>query len=317
MAQRWHRGRFAPSPTGRLHLGNARSALLGWLWARAEGGQFLLRVEDLDKGRCRPEYVSGLFADLEYLGLTWDEEPIFQSLRGGAYEEALERLAAQGRIYPCFCSRAEIARAASAPHGASDEGPRYPGTCAHLPPGEAASRERSRRPALRFRAEPGVESFVDLVHGQSSQDVEAAVGDFVVRRNDGVASYQLAVVVDDAQSGITQVLRGDDLLASTPRQLQLYRALGYAPPRFAHVPLLVGADGKRLAKREGAFAVAELRRLGVPAEKVIGLLASWSGLGDGGPVRAAELVAGFSLAQVPRSPAVVGEEAVRSALGLG
>lgn len=310
------RGRFAPSPTGRLHLGNARSALLGWLQARAAGGRFLLRIEDLDRARCRPEYLDDLFRDLEYLGLDWDEEPLYQSRRTEAYEEALRALAAQGRIYPCFCSRAEIARAASAPHGLSEEGPRYPGTCRRLTPEQLSERARTRAPALRFRPLPGVTELVDRVQGPYAQDVEAVVGDFVVRRNDGVASYQLAVVVDDAFSGITHVLRGEDLLSSTPRQLQLFRALGKEAPEYAHVPLLMGEDGKRLAKREGAFAVAELRAAKVPAERVIGLLALWSGLGPGEPLRTSELVEPFSLSRVPREPVPARESDIRQRLGL-
>ncbi|HLL54898.1 MAG TPA: tRNA glutamyl-Q(34) synthetase GluQRS [Myxococcaceae bacterium] len=310
------RGRFAPSPTGRIHLGNARSALLGWLQARAVGGQFLLRIEDLDRARCKPELVDDLFRDLEYLGLTWDETPLYQSQRDEAYAEALSVLQRQGRVYPCFCSRAEIARAASAPHGLSEEGPRYPGTCAHLTSAQVEARAKERQAALRFRPHRGVTSFVDGLHGSYAQDVDAVVGDFVVRRNDGVASYQLAVVVDDAHSRITHVLRGDDLLSSTPRQLQLFSALGHGTPQYAHVPLLMGTDGKRLAKRAGAFAVAELRQLGVPAEKVVGLLASWSGLGDGGPVKAADLAPGFTLLRVPREPVVAREEDIRARLGL-
>lgn len=310
------RGRFAPSPTGRLHLGNARSALLGWLQARAAGGQFLLRVEDLDRARCRPQYVDDLMSDLEWLGLTWDEPLLFQSERDDVYREALTRLEQRRLVYPCFCTRAEIARAASAPHGLSEEGPRYPGTCARLTAAEISERSRTRTPAYRFRAQPGEVRFVDGLQGPYSQDVEAVVGDFVVRRNDGVASYQLAVVVDDAASGVTGVLRGDDLLSSTARQLQLVGALGLPRPSHAHVPLLLGEDGKRLAKREGALAVTDLRAMGVPAEKVIGLLASWSGLGAGGPASAAELVAGFSLEKVPRAPLIVREPTIRAALGL-
>jgi glutamyl-tRNA synthetase len=294
------RGRFAPSPTGRLHLGNARSALLGWLQARAAGGEFLLRVEDLDRARCRPEHVEALYRDLAWLGLDWDGPVLFQSARTEAYEAALARLRADGRVYPCSCTRQEVARAASAPHGPLDEGPVYPGTC--RPPTGAA---RPGVPtALRFSPRPGLSTFVDGVHGPSGHDVCEAVGDFVVRRNDGVASYQLAVVVDDAHQGITHVLRGDDLLTSTPRQLQLYEALGLQAPAFAHVPLLLGEDGKRLAKRDGASTLSGLREAGIPAERVVGWLARWSGLTDGRPCRAGELVRGFSLERLRRTPSV-------------
>jgi len=310
------RGRFAPSPTGRIHLGNARSALLGWLQARAAGGRFLLRIEDLDRARCKPSFLEDLYQDLTWLGLDWDEPPLVQSQREDIYREALERLERLGLVYPCFCTRAEIARAASAPHGPGDEGPRYPGTCAALAPEVREERARARSPALRFQALPGEWCFEDGLHGPVCQDVATAVGDFVVRRNDGVASYQLAVVVDDAASGITDVLRGDDLLSSTPRQLQLYEALGVTPPRFWHVPLVLGEDGKRLAKREGAFAVAELRERGIAVERVLGLLAAWSGLGDGSPVTGDELIRRFRPGLLPRTPVVAREELLKEALGL-
>ncbi len=294
------RGRFAPSPTGLLHLGNVRSALLGWLQCRAAGGEFLLRIEDLDPDRAKPVLTDAIFRDLEFLGLDWDGEVLVQSRRAQLYDAALEQLKAKGRVYPCTCSRAEIQRAASAPHG--DEGPIYPGTCR-----AGAAKKEGRTPALRFRVAKGEWSVDDLVRGRFTQDVLAQVGDFVVRRADGVASYQLAVVVDDAASGVTHVLRGDDLLSSTPRQLQLYEALGLEAPAFAHVPLLLQPDGKRLAKREGSSTVAGLREAGVPAEAIVGALAKWSGLGDGRPVRARELVAGFDLGRVRREPTVVTE----------
>jgi glutamyl-tRNA synthetase len=309
------RGRFAPSPTGRLHLGNARSALLGWLQARAAGGAFLLRIEDLDRARCRQAHVDTLLRDLEWLGLTWDETPWVQSERAGIYEAALEQLSARGQLYPCFCTRGEIARAVSAPH-VGEDGPRYPETCRALSPQTARTREAAgRTPALRFVPRPGITRFDDLLAGPQAQDVDAEVGHFVVRRNDGVASYQLAVVVDDAASGITDVLRGEDLLGSTARQLQLHAALGLRAPRFAHVPLVLGPDGKRLAKREGAFALAELREGGVPAERVLGLLAHWSGLGEGAPVRAVELIERFSLERIPRQPARTSEPEILAGLG--
>ncbi len=296
------RGRFAPSPTGRLHLGNAKSALLGWLSARAQGGAFLLRIEDLDPDRSKREFVELIYRDLEYLGLDWNGPVVFQSQRQEAYQAALEKLLASGRAYPCACSRADIARLASAPH-AGEEGPSYPGTCRG-----GAQLKAGRPPSYRFRVAPGVVTFEDAVVGTYSQDVDAAVGDFVLQRHDGVASYQLAVVVDDAYSGITEVLRAEDLLASTPRQIQLNEALGFSIPRYAHVPLLLGKDGGRLAKREGAVTVSAFREAGVPAERIVGLLAQWSGLGDGAPCPARELVAGFSIARVMREPARVEED---------
>ncbi len=294
------RGRFAPSPTGLLHLGNVRSALLGWLQARAAGGEFWLRIEDLDPERSKPHFTDEIYRDLEYLGLTWDGPVWRQSERSAVYEAALEQLRAANQVYRCVCSRAEIARAASAPH-AGEEGPVYPGTCAHRDVSELGNKPFS----VRFRAQPGEASFTDALHGPYSQDVAHAVGDFVVRRVDGVASYQLAVVVDDAAAGITEVLRADDLLSSTPRQLQLFRALGQVAPRYAHVPLLMQPDGRRLAKREGATTVAGLRERGVTAQAIIGLLAKWSGLGDGSPRSAAELICEFSLEKVNRTPTVV------------
>jgi glutamyl-tRNA synthetase len=277
-----------------------RSALLGWLWARSLGGEFLLRIEDLDPERSKPEFTDAIFEDLTWLGLDWDGPVWKQSERGAIYDDALRRLADEGRAYQCWCSRAEVARAASAPH-VGEEGPVYPGTCR-----EHATPKPGRTPSWRFRVEPGAVSFVDAIHGEVTQDVAREVGDFLIRRIDGVASYQLAVVVDDALSGVTHVLRGDDLLSSTPRQMLLQRALGFSTPTYAHVPLLMQSDGRRLAKRDGASTVAGLRALGWSPERVVGQLAAWSGLGEGAPVSARELVDGFSLARVQREPTVVG-----------
>lgn len=307
-------GRFAPSPTGHLHLGNARTALLAWLQARAAAGRFLLRIEDLDRARCRPEHVETLLRDLEFLGLDWDEPPIFQSKRDDAYRAALEQLGKQGVLYECFCSRAEIQRAASAPHGAGDDGPRYSSTCRSRSQSERERLSKERPAALRFEPRAGEICFDDEVAGRHCQDVRSVVGDFVVRRNDGVASYQLAVVMDDVFSGVTHVLRGDDLLSSTPRQLLIYEALGTRPPSYAHVPLVVDPEGKRLAKRERALAVTELRTRGVDAKKIVGLLAGWSGL-PSPPTTARELVSAFSLARLPREPVRTTEAEVRAALG--
>lgn len=294
-------GRFAPSPTGLLHLGNARTALLGWLHARSAGGRFLLRIEDLDPERCKPEHERTMVEDLAWLGLDFDGEVWRQSERTAVYEAALEKLSALNRVYPCWCSRAEVAAAASAPH-AGEDGPVYPGTCARLPPGSGAPLgKENRTPAWRFRVEPGVERFVDEVHGPREQDVAAAVGDFVVRRADGVAAYQLAVVVDDALSGVDHVLRADDLIGSTFRQLQLYRALGHPPPAYAHVPLMMDDSGKRMAKRSGALTVRAFRESGKAAEEVVGFLAKGVGLGDGRPTPARALIEGFSLSKLSQS----------------
>jgi glutamyl-tRNA synthetase len=301
------RGRYAPSPTGPLHLGNARTALLAWLAARAVGSSFVLRVEDLDGPRVRPGLEERILEELRWLGLDWDEGPDVggsrgpyrQSERRDRYDAALAYLRASGLVYPCFCSRAEIAAASQAPHGAGDEGPRYPGTCRGLGAREIAARSAHRRPSWRFRVPEGAVGFRDGIHGQCSFDVAREVGDFVVARADGVPAYQLAVVVDDAAMGIEEVVRGDDLLPSTARQILLYRALGLAAPHFTHVPLVTGEDGARLAKRHGAVSLGELRQRGTDPRAVAGLLASLSGLRSDGPVHPRELVRGFEMTAVP------------------
>ncbi|HEY7782745.1 MAG TPA: tRNA glutamyl-Q(34) synthetase GluQRS [Ktedonobacterales bacterium] len=282
------RGRYAPSPTGTLHLGNLRTALLAWLYARAAGGAFVLRLEDLDLPRMRPGAAARMLEDLRWLGLDWDEGPdiggplgpYVQSQRAALYDATLGRLWANGLLYPCYCTRAELARLASAPQGPGDEGPPYPGTCRRLSPRERAAREAAgRRPALRFRAPRTPITFVDGVAGPVTERVVNAVGDFVVRRSDGVIAYQLAVVVDDALMGITQVVRGADLLGSTARQLALYDALGYPrPTEYAHVPLALDAGGERLAKREAAAGLDALRARSLSASKVTGALAASCGL---------------------------------------
>jgi glutamyl-tRNA synthetase len=272
-----------------------------------------MRVEDLDGPRVRPGLEARILDELRWLGIDWDEGPDVggahgpyrQSERAGRYAAALDRLRAEGLAYPCFCSRAEIAQASQAPHP-SEEGPRYPGTCRGLSPEERAARAARRPPAWRCRVPDGPVPFRDRFHGECTFDVSATVGDFVVARADGVPAYQLAVVVDDAAMEVTDVLRGDDLLPSTSRQILLYRALGLPEPRFAHVPLVVGADGERLAKRHGALSLGELRDRGVEAAEVVGLLAVVSGLAPPGTrVLPADLVAGFRLDRVPREPARV------------
>jgi glutamyl-tRNA synthetase len=307
------RGRFAPSPTGELHLGNARTALLAWLEVRSAGGAFVLRVEDLDRGRVRAGYMEQQLSDLRWLGLDWDEgpdiggphAPYLQSERIPLYTAALKHLAASGHLYACTCTRRDIALAASAPHGGDDEGPRYGGRCRHrtITPEEIDPAPGRPAVALRVRVPDEEVSFHDAIQGE--QRVRPAeLGDFVVRRKDGAPAYQLAVVVDDAAMRITHVLRGADLLGSTARQLLLYRWLGLTPPAsWAHVPLLLGPDGERLAKRHGAVSLRELRERGVAAEAVVGWLAASCGLAEPGErMRAAELVGGFSLGRLPRAP---------------
>ncbi len=313
------RGRYAPSPTGPLHLGNARTALLSWLAARASGASYIMRVEDLDGPRVRPGMEARILEELRWLGLDWDEGPDVggpsgpyrQSERMDRYAAALERLRAAGAVYPCFCSRAEIAAAAQAPHGPGDEGPRYPGTCRALAPEEARRRAAQRRPAWRFRVPDGEVAFDDGVHGPQRRDVSAETGDFVVARADGIPAYQLAVVVDDAAMGVEEVVRGDDLLGSTARQLLLYRALALPAPVFAHVPLVNGEDGARLAKRHGALSLGELRERGADPRAVVGLLAASAGLcAPGARPSPGALAAGFSLDRVPREPARLSSGAV-------
>lgn len=301
-ADRPVRGRCAPSPTGQMHLGNAWSALLAWLDTRSRGGVFVLRTEDLDPARSGAERARRALEDLYWLGIDWDEgpdvggphAPYVQSRRGHLYAAALQRLADQGLIYACTCSRADVAAASDAPHG--PEGPRYPGTC------RSRAVDQQSAAALRWRAPPGMVRFTDRCLGPIAQDVQAEIGDFVVRRADGVMAYQLAVVVDDAAMGITSVVRGNDLALSTPRQLQLYAALGHAPPDFAHVPLVRGPDGRRMAKRHGDIALAALRQKGVAPQTVVGHLAYLAGLlPQPEAVAARDLVRGFDLTAVVRS----------------
>jgi glutamyl-tRNA synthetase len=309
------RGRYAPSPTGRLHLGNARTALLAWLDARSGGGGFVMRVEDLDQARVPAGAEAQLLDDLAWLGLDWDEgpdrggpfAPYRQSERGSRYDAAIDRLLAGGRAFPCACSRSDVARAALAPHEADDDGPRYPGTCRALDPDEVRARAaaQGRAPVIRFAGRAERIDFVDAVHGAVPAQA-AGVDDFVLRRADGTAAYQIAVVVDDAAMGITRVVRGDDLLRSTPRQLALYRALGLPEPEFAHVPLVLAPSGERLAKRTRPEAVADLRARGVVPAAVVGALAASAGLcATGAPMTAPALVEGFSLTSIDRRPAVV------------
>jgi glutamyl-tRNA synthetase len=293
-----YRGRLAPSPTGTLHLGVARTSLVAWLRARKLGGKLVLRMEDIDGPRVVAGSAESLMQDLRWLGLDWDEGPdlggvygpYVQSERLGSYVSAIERLRALGVVYPCTCSRKDILEVASAPHG--DLGAVYPGTCRN------GVTRRDRPAALRLRVDEAVPGFVDALHGERAAQ---PVDDFVLQRGDGVYAYQLAVVVDDVAMGITEVVRGDDLLTSTPRQLALYRALGVEAPGFLHVPLMLAMDGRRLSKREGAPSVAEYRAAGVPSARVVGLLAWTLGLvGDGIEIAPSDLVEKFEVGRLPQ-----------------
>ena len=297
-------GRFAPSPTGVLHVGNLRTALLAWLFARSAGARFLMRVEDLDAQRVKPGYEEQQLSDLAAIGIDWDGPVVRQSERLGLYTDALARLDADGRLYPCFCTRAEIREAASAAHGPLPEGA-YPGTCRELTAAERAEREAAGRPpALRVRADAERVAFTDRLLGEE----EGVVDDFVVRRGDGTPAYTLAVVVDDAAQGVGEVVRGADLIDSTPRQLLLARLLGLDEPTHAHVPLVIGPDGTRLAKRHGAVTLSDRAALGESAADVVGWMAASVGLAEPGErVSAAALVDRFDPARLPAEPTVYGE----------
>jgi glutamyl-tRNA synthetase len=289
-------GRFAPSPTGVLHLGNLRTALLAWLFARSAGARFLVRMEDLDEGRSREHFVDEQLGDLAAIGLDWDGEVVFQSRRRALYDAAVERLRAAGLVYECFCTRAEIREAASAPHGPLPEGA-YPGTCRELSGSARAERRAAGRvPALRVRAGAARVAFTDRLLGA----YEGVVDDFVIRRGDGSAAYNLAVVVDDADQGVGEVVRGADLVDSTPRQLWLARALELPEPVHAHVPLVLGPDGSRLAKRHGAVTLRDVDP-GAARRWMTGSL----GLPDVPP---GELAAAFDPAALPREPTVFGHD---------
>lgn len=291
-------GRFAPSPSGRMHLGNAFSSLMAWLGARSTGGRMVMRIEDLDPRAQSRERADQIMRDLTWLGLDWDEGPYYQSERIDRYEEALAQLDAQGLIYPCFCTRSQL-HAASAPH-ASDGTYVYQGTCRGLSRQEVASRAKVRPPAIRLRvpepSEPlGVIAFDDLVFGAHEEVLAQDCGDFLVRRSDGVFAYQLAVVVDDALMGVTEVVRGRDLLGSVARQQYLFALLGYQAPTYAHVPLLVAPDGRRLSKRERDLDLGALKDAGADPRQIVGTLAHAVGIADEGErVSPHELITRFS-----------------------
>ena len=292
-------GRFAPSPSGRMHLGNLWSCLLAWLSARSVGGRMVLRLEDLDPDRCRQEYCDQVMRDLEWLGLDWDNEPVYQSRRSDIYAEFFRKLEEQGLIYPCYCTRAERL-AANAPHR-SDGIAVYDGRCRRLSEQERQDLSASRRPAWRVAVPEEEITFTDLCQGHYSEQLARDCGDFILRRSDGVYAYQLAVVVDDALMGVTQVVRGSDLLDSTPRQIWLNRQLGFTPPDYAHVPLLLAADGRRLAKRDRDMELGQLQEI-YTAPELVGRLAHLAGLlPEHAPMTPAQLIPLFTWDGVVKS----------------
>lgn len=305
-------GRLAPSPTGAQHVGNARTYLLAWLSIRSRGGRLILRIEDIDSPRVKAWATQQAIDDLQWLGLDWDEgpdlggphQPYVQTERVALYHGALDALKRAERIYPCTCTRTDVAAAASAPH-VGQEGPIYPRLCAARSAAEAESLgERAFAWRLRTSDEP--RSFEDLIAGRQSSCVSAELGDFVVGKKDGSVAYQLAVVVDDHAMGVTEVIRGNDLIPSAFRQLELYDFFGWQPPSFGHVPLVVGMDGRRLAKRHGDTRLSILRERGFGPERLIGLLAHSLGLRPtAAPSTARELLADFDLSRVPQAQFVL------------
>lgn len=300
------RGRFAPSPSGRMHLGNVMSALAAWLSAKSAGGEIVLRIEDIDPDRSKKEHALRIMEDFRFLGLDWDDGPYWQSERGQIYEEVLARLHEAGMTYPCYCSRAEL-HATQAPH-ASDGIFVYANTCRNLTAEQRAELAKTRRAALRIRV-PEIEvNYADICRGMMTQNLAQECGDFILRRSDGAFAYQLAVVVDDALMGVTQVVRGSDLISSTPRQIWLHKLLGYEPPAFAHVPLLLAADGRRLSKRERDLDMGALREK-YTAEEIIGKLAHLIGVIDRPEaVSARELVSVFDWDKVKKTDIVVPDD---------
>ena len=307
-------GRLAPSPTGAQHIGNARTYLLAWLSIRSRGGRLVMRIEDLDSPRVKTWAVQQAIDDLRWLGLDWDEgpdvggtnAPYIQTERIEQYRDAFESLRVGDRVYPCTCSRSDVLAAASAPH-AGEEGPIYPGTCAIRSAKDAEALD-DQPFSWRFRTSETTQRFADAFVGDVQMNVAGELGDFVIAKTNGTPAYQLAVVCDDHAMGVTEVLRGDDLLPSAFRQLELYEFFGWTPPTFAHVPLVIGTDGRRLAKRHGDTRLSTLRAQGVRAESLLGLLAQSCGLREtADPTTARELLADFGLAKLPRRPFVVHE----------
>ena len=291
-------GRFAPTPSGRLHLGNILCAMLAWLSARSQNGRILLRIEDVDAPRCPESNTKACLEDLAWLGFDWDGEVLRQSGRTSFYEETLRRLEAEGLVYPCFCTRAEL-HPERAPN-LGDTQAVYPGTCRGLTPAQIAEKQRLRSPAMRLRVPDRDVSFTDRLQGRVTENLARDCGDFVLRRSDGLFGYQLACVADDIASGVTEVVRGRDILTATPRQIWLYECLGAEPPAYVHIPLLTDPAGRRLAKRDRDMGIPALSKRHRP-EAILGLLALACGLTDRPvPVTLAELIPAFDWSRVPR-----------------
>ena len=291
-------GRFAPTPSGRLHLGNLLCCLLAYLSCRSQGGKFLLRIEDLDAPRCPKRLADQCVSDLRFLGFDWDEPPLYQSERTDIYRQTFDRLCAMGLIYPCFCTRAQL-HAAQAPN-LGDREPVYNRACAALTPREIAERAKTRTPAMRLRVPDVDVSFVDGHFGPVCENLERDCGDVILRRSDGLFAYQLAVVVDDALSGVTEIVRGRDILSATPRQIYLQRLLGYATPAYRHIPLLMDSQGRRLAKRDKDLDLTALSKVMTP-EQILGMLAFSAGvIPENRPAGLTELTKAFDWKNVKK-----------------
>ncbi|MFT5291627.1 MAG: glutamyl-tRNA synthetase [Planctomycetota bacterium] len=298
-------GRLAPSPTGELHLGHARSFLLAWWSIRSRGGRLVMRIEDLDVARAKPDWIDSCRRDLEWLSLDWDGPELLQSTRTDVLQEAVDRLLESGQAYACTCSRREIMQALSAPHAGGEL--RYPGTCrGKWETPQAAEAATNSAAGVRFLVKPGPVAWRDGLLGERKNDVAAEVGDFLLARRDGNFAYQLAVVVHDALQGVTEVLRGDDLAPSAARQALLQDALGLPRPNWIHVPLVLDATGQRLAKREPGTTLASLREDGVDPRAIVAWAARSSGLECGERALPADVLTEFDLAKLPSGPVRVG-----------
>ena len=318
MTQTGHCGRFAPTPSGRLHLGNILCAMLSWLSVRAKGGRYILRIEDLDAERCPRSLADQMEDDLRWFGLDWDEggsdggDRWYQSCRFSIYERYYDELDRRGLLYPCFCSRAEL-HAAQAPHR-SDGTYVYARTCRSLTAEQIAEKRKKRGAAMRLMVPDETICFEDGCQGRQEENLERDCGDFIIRRSDGVFAYQLAVVVDDGLMGVTEVVRGQDLLGSTARQLYLYRLLGFDAPAFYHIPLLTAPDGRRLSKREKDLDLGVLRQVYGRPEPIIGMLAQACGLRETGrPVSLRELAQEFDWSRVSRQDIALPPDILRAA----